>query len=545
MADEILKIDSNNKSVAGAVTDDSNQYIKMLRIDDATKALKVTVIGGIPIVAGSDTWVQYNRGGALGADANFKFDYTNQVLMVGDGTPTYTVSTNNIFTVTKDVLGYLGVNIQNLNSGDSSADLFITNDLGTDTTNYLDMGISSSTSTDPLFTLFPTGQAYLFNQSESMSVGTAGVGKVLKLFTGGTLAANEGARLDGGTFSVGLNATTLGKVKLYGNTSGSVTLQPNAIAGSGITLTLPATSGTVALTSQLGSYLPLAGGTMVGNLIFTDNTYDIGASGATRPRTLYLGTSVVSPSVLASANDSGALGASGTAFSDLFLASGGVINWAAGNATLTHSTGLLTSNVPLALGANSLTLTGSIAATGNRVTKLWATDIESTNEPTVGGVQTKLLLAGGTMTGNITMGDATQIILTAPTPDVTCTGFSTSAFNSGYTSTAVGDLVYLDSSATWQKVDVDSTTTAYGMYGIALEVKASGNAVKVALPGSFVRVNAWNWTPGATLYASETPGGIATAIPTGANNVIRVIGFACNADYIYFMPSSDVQTTVA
>jgi hypothetical protein len=41
--------------------------------------------------------------------------------------------------------------------------------------------------------------------------------------------------------------------------------------------------------------LPKAGGTMVGNLLFTDNTYDIGASGATRPRTGYFGTSVVAP----------------------------------------------------------------------------------------------------------------------------------------------------------------------------------------------------------------------------------------------------------
>lgn len=59
-------------------------------------------------------------------------------------------------------------------------------------------------------------------------------------------------------------------------------------------------------------------------------------------------TSITTPSVLASSNDSGALGASGTAFSDLFLASGGVINWAAADATITHSSGLLTSNVPVA-----------------------------------------------------------------------------------------------------------------------------------------------------------------------------------------------------
>lgn len=43
--------------------------------------------------------------------------------------------------------------------------------------------------------------------------------------------------------------------------------------------------------SLSATYLPLAGGTMTGALLFTDNTYDIGATAATRPRTLYLATS--------------------------------------------------------------------------------------------------------------------------------------------------------------------------------------------------------------------------------------------------------------
>jgi hypothetical protein len=40
----------------------------------------------------------------------------------------------------------------------------------------------------------------------------------------------------------------------------------------------------------------------------------------------------------------------------------------------------------LDMGANSITMSGSIAVTGTRVTKVWATDTESTNPPTVGGV---------------------------------------------------------------------------------------------------------------------------------------------------------------
>lgn len=48
------------------------------------------------------------------------------------------------------------------------------------------------------------------------------------------------------TVSIGQNATTLGKLTMFGNTSGSVTLQSNAIAGSSIVLTLPSTTGTLA-----------------------------------------------------------------------------------------------------------------------------------------------------------------------------------------------------------------------------------------------------------------------------------------------------------
>ncbi len=70
-------------------------------------------------------------------------------------------------------------------------------------------------------------------------------------------------------------------------------------------------------------------------------------------------TGITTPKVLASSNDSGALGASGTAFSDLFLASGGVINFAAGNMAITHATGVLS------LGPNvkviRITATGSIS----------------------------------------------------------------------------------------------------------------------------------------------------------------------------------------
>ena len=54
-----------------------------------------------------------------------------------------------------------------------------------------------------------------------------------------------------------------------------------------------------------------------------------------------------------SADDGAALGLSGTAFSDLFLASGGVVNWNEGDMTLTHSSNAIT------VGGGKLVVTGN------------------------------------------------------------------------------------------------------------------------------------------------------------------------------------------
>lgn len=59
-------------------------------------------------------------------------------------------------------------------------------------------------------------------------------------------------------------------------------------------------------------------------------------------------------------NDLMALGAGTVSWSDLFLASGGVINWNNGNVTLTHSAGLLTLSSPLSLGTSNALTAGTI-----------------------------------------------------------------------------------------------------------------------------------------------------------------------------------------
>lgn len=79
---------------------------------------------------------------------------------------------------------------------------------------------------------------------------------------------------------------------LSSNSQVGTTGQKLTSAGAGVA---PTWKDTAAVT---GVYLPLAGGTMTGALLFTDNTLDIGASGATRPRTGYFGTSIMSPTIV-------------------------------------------------------------------------------------------------------------------------------------------------------------------------------------------------------------------------------------------------------
>lgn len=62
-------------------------------------------------------------------------------------------------------------------------------------------------------------------------------------------------------------------------------------------------------------------------------------------------------SIVPTSNDAGALGSATLSYSDLFLASGAVINFNNGNATVTHSSGLLTFSTPVTVGtANAVTL---------------------------------------------------------------------------------------------------------------------------------------------------------------------------------------------
>ena len=125
-----------------------------------------------------------------------------------------------------------------------------------------------------------------------------------------------------------------------------------------------------------------------------------------------------------------------------------------------------------------------------------------------------------------------------PPADHTATGPQTATLNAGYACAAF-DLVYLGSSSTWLEADSDATATSINMLGVTLAAADSGAAVNVALPGSFIRDDTFNFTPGLALYVSGTLGAMTHTKPTGSGDIVRTVGYALNADVVFFQPSSD------
>ncbi len=241
-------------------------------------------------------------------------------------------------------------------------------------------------------------------------------------------------------------------------------------------------------------------------------------------------TLVINTSVLPDADDGAVLGAAGTAFSDLFLAEGGVINWDSSDATITQ-----TGNVLAVAGADFRIATADVGTNADSVPTL-----SSTN------TFTNKTLTSPNLNGTVTLGVDTSLILSAGAADGDWSGTAIAAV-SGYSQT-VGDLVYLDvSDSRWEKTDSDATATSGSVpIGLVVVAGTDGNACTVLLQGRARFDSLWAWTVGAKLFVGDvTAGTIIATYPAGADSVGRVVGFALTADEIYFNPSQDCQTNTA
>lgn len=149
----------------------------------------------------------------------------------------------------------------------------------------------------------------------------------------------------------------------------------------------------------------------------------------------------------------------------------------------------------VAMGANNLTMTGSLAATGARVTKGWFTDVESTNMPTVGGTSLSSIfspIAGSssiTTVGTLVAGSIPYSLITggpsafawgATATGTSGTGVALTVGNSASAAT-IGQSITIGNTQTQVitglNIDTGSSTPAHIGINIA---NRSGNGIEFA-----------------------------------------------------------------
>ena len=157
----------------------------------------------LPFITNNTEKMRLTATGNLGV-GNGTFNGTNPEKLVVDAGTTTSV---NAIVGKGSINSYLQLNIQNNSNGTgASSDVVATADNGTESTNFVDMGINSSTNTSGV--MGAADDAYLYNNGQNFLVGTGTAAKSLILMTGGTSqATNERMRIDGsGNVGIGTNA---------------------------------------------------------------------------------------------------------------------------------------------------------------------------------------------------------------------------------------------------------------------------------------------------------------------------------------------------
>jgi len=205
--------------------------------------------------------------------------------------------------------------------------------------------VNFSAGTKVVFCTYPADKSVYYDASGNVTLSTGGL-----TVSNGDLTVSSGkATITNTSSGVETDGLTLVNNVASGiNTAIALNFQPNDSASRQASI--------VSVQSTAGNFADL--NFYVSNGSTPVKSFQLPAAGGATV------TGAAKPNI----NDGGALGASGTAWSDLFLASGGVINWNAGDVTVTHSSNLLTiGGGNLAASQVAYSTEGSLTSSSNSV----------------------------------------------------------------------------------------------------------------------------------------------------------------------------------
>ena len=171
--------------------------------NNVSSEYKLGTIGNydIPFITNNTEVMRLTTGGNLGIGTS-SFDGINPERLLVDAGATGNTNFQNVIVALGNTNSYAQFNIQNQGAGgQASTDIVATADNGTETSNYIDLGINSSTYNNGASSLLNgANNAYLYAKGQDFIIGNSSSSKSMVFFTGGDAPANEKFRINSSGF---------------------------------------------------------------------------------------------------------------------------------------------------------------------------------------------------------------------------------------------------------------------------------------------------------------------------------------------------------